>query len=314
MYGDLTYAAVTPARDEAENLERLGAALAAQSAPPAAWIVVDNGSRDETQAVVERFARTHPWARLVSAPAAASALPGAPVVRAFHAGLAALGELPGVVVKLDADVSFDAATFARVLAAFEDHPRLGIAGGLCLEQAGPGEWRGVRVADGHVRGALRAYRAACLRELLPLEERMGWDTIDEVTAAVLGWRTATLAGVAFRHHRRLGERDGAATARWRAQGEGAHYVGYRFGYLLLRTLRHAPRDPAAFAMTAAYLRSALARRPRHDDARVRAAIRRDQALSRLILRRVQRRGASATAPSASSTKNTSVTWMNENAS
>ena len=44
----LTYAVVTPARNEEANLRRLGAALAAQTLAPAEWVVVDDGSTDAT--------------------------------------------------------------------------------------------------------------------------------------------------------------------------------------------------------------------------------------------------------------------------
>jgi glycosyltransferase involved in cell wall biosynthesis len=280
----LAYAAVTPARDEAANLACLGASLATQTVAPQAWVVVDNGSRDETRDVVSRLAEQLAWVQLRSAPPADAAKPGAPIVRAFHIGVEALEPLPDVVVKLDADVTFEPRFFERLLEQFAERPSLGIAGGVCLERGADDAWHAVPVAPGHVRGAVRAYRASCLFELLPLEERMGWDTVDEVTAAILGWETATPDGLAFRHHRRLGERDGSATARWRAQGEGAHYVGYRFSYLLLRTLHHARRDPAAFAMALAYVRAALTRQERHPDPRVRAYIRSGQSLRRLALR------------------------------
>lgn len=280
----ISYAAVTPARDEAANLVCLGAALASQTAAPSAWVVVDNGSRDGTVDVMSRLAEQLPWIHVRRAPPADIARPGAPVVRAFHVGLEALEPLPDVVVKLDADVSFDAGFFERLLDAFRERPALGIAGAVCLERGHDGSWYGVPVARDHVRGAVRAYRTSCLVELLPLEERMGWDTVDEVTANVLGWETATPPGLAFRHHRRLGERDGSRTARWRAQGEGAHYLGYRLSYLLLRSLHHARRDPAALAMATSYLRAAATRQERHPDPRVRAVIRSRQTFRQLVRR------------------------------
>ena len=43
-----------------------------------------------------------------------------------------------------------------------------------------------------VWGATRAYRWECLQRVLPLEERLGWDGIDEFKANALGWRTETL--------------------------------------------------------------------------------------------------------------------------
>lgn len=276
----MRYALVTPARDEVENLRRLGESLVAQTVLPQAWIVVDNGSTDGSDALVQAFAAEHAWARVVDSPPTKEPVPGGPVVRAFHRGLEALGELPDVVVKLDADVSLEPRYFETLLLAFEADPLLGIAGGTCLEEE-DGEWRPVHVTGDHVRGAVRAYRRGCLEQVLPLPERLGWDGVDELKAQVLGWRTGVVPGLAFRHHRRLGERDRGRAGRWLAQGSGAHFMGYRPLYLLLRSLHHARRDPAALAMLWGYAGAAIRREPVYDDAAVRAHMRERQSLRRL---------------------------------
>src|SRR5436309_1023345 len=51
-----SYALVTPARDEGPNLRRLAACLTAQTVLPLAWVVVDDGSEDDTAAYVESLA------------------------------------------------------------------------------------------------------------------------------------------------------------------------------------------------------------------------------------------------------------------
>jgi glycosyltransferase involved in cell wall biosynthesis len=281
----LTYGAITPVRDEEENLRRLGECMAAQTVRPSAWLIVDNGSRDGTKALAERLAEKHDWVQVLTAEPADRARPGAPIVRAFNAGLAELAELPDVVVKLDADVSMEDDYFERILAAFDADARLGIAGGACLELR-DGTWTETFVTGDHVRGACRCYRRECLEAVSPLEERVGWDGIDELKAAVYGWRTRLLRDIPFHHHRRVGERDGASTARWKRQGRGSYFMGYRFSYLLLRTLHHARRHPAALAMVTGYLGAAVRREPRYDDASVRRYLR-DQQRWRRVPHRVR---------------------------
>jgi biofilm PGA synthesis N-glycosyltransferase PgaC len=278
-----SYALVTPARDEAENLRRLAASVLEQTIRPAAWVIVDNGSTDETPALVAELGRTHPWITAIEVEGESAARPGAPIVRAFHAGLAALPAQPHVVVKLDADVSLPSDHFEKLLEAFAADPSLGIASGGCYEEEGGG-WQERHVTAGHVRGAARAYRWECLRAVLPLEERVGWDGIDELKANVLGWKTGIVPDLPFYHHRSVGERDGSRFARWRAQGQGAHYMGYRFTYLMLRAVHRSVRDPAALAMISAYVAAALRREPRNEDAAVRAYLRKHQSLRRLPLR------------------------------
>jgi glycosyltransferase involved in cell wall biosynthesis len=289
MGTELTYALVTPLRDEAENLERLSAAIDRQTQLPLAWIIVDNGSTDATFEVATALALTRPWIRVISLPAEPGRpKPGAPIVRAFHAGLKELEANPSIIVKLDADTSMEPDHFERLLAAFAAEPRLGIASGTCLEQR-DGSWEPVAVALGHVRGAVRAYRRECLQEVLPLEERVGWDGIDGFKATVRGWTTRMLPELSFYHHRPVGIRDGAPAARWQAQGEAAYYMGYRFSYLLLRSLYRARRQPWALAMSTSYLAAAIRREPRCRDADVRNYVRRKQRLRTVALERAGRR-------------------------
>lgn len=281
------YAIVTPARDEAGNLGRLASSLAAQTLPPAWWIVVDDGSLDGTAELVRALAGRHPWVRLVvRSPAAGDLADGRRAGRAlaaFRDGIAALPELPEVVVKADADTSYDPRYFERLVERFAADPRLGIAGGACYEREG-GAWTRKRVVASHVRGASRAYRRECLDTVLGLEDRMGWDGLDEARAALRGYRTMTILELGFRHHRPTGGRERARLRHGTAQGRAAWYMGYRPSYILLRSLYRVWREPWAVSMPAGYLVAALARSPRCADASAVRHIRRGQRLRVVIAR------------------------------
>jgi glycosyltransferase involved in cell wall biosynthesis len=289
MSGPLSYAVVTPARDEAENVHRLAQSLAQQSARPTVWIVVDDGSRDETASVVREQASMHPWIVLVTAESSARVERGGKVVRAFQAGLHALEQQPDIVVKVDADVSFPGDYFDRLSQEFAAHPRLGMASGAAHEIRN-GVWKERHMTSGSLWGAARAYRWECLQDVLPLEERMGWDGIDALKAGLAGWETRIVPGLHFRHHRIEGERDGRRTRAWSAQGRASHYMGYRFSYLLVRSLHYSLRDPAALAMIAGYLRSAMKREEQYDDEQARRALRERQRLRSLPTRAIEALG------------------------
>jgi glycosyltransferase involved in cell wall biosynthesis len=283
------YAVVTAVRDEARNLPRLARALARQTVPPAAWVIVDNGSSDDTADVGRELQLRHPWIRLVQLEDDSPMARGAPIVRAFHRGLEELGPLPTYVVNVDADVSFDPDFFERLLTAFSLDARLGIASGTCFERE-EGEWRQRHVTGTTVWGATRAYRSECLGDVLPLEERLGWDGLDEFKANARGWRTRTLTDLPFRHHRREGERDGSRIRARRAQGEAAWYMGYRPWYLLLRAMHHMRRDPAAIGMVLGYAHAAAHRAPQSQDVDVRRYVRNQQGVQRLRDRVREARG------------------------
>jgi len=278
----LSYAVITPARNEACNLPFLAGCLAAQTVRPAVWVIAESASTDGTRELAAELAGRNDWVRSLTVDVREAQARGGPVVRAFMRALDVLPEVPDVVVKLDADLTVEPDYFARLLAAFADDPRLGIGRGVCVELQ-QGEWRPSFGTRSHVWGAARAYRRECLRDVLPLEERQGWDEIDALKARLNGWKTRTLLDLPFRHHRALGERDGKRR-RWLDQGETAHYMAYRFSYLLARTGYRALREPQAAMMLWGYARSALGRQPRLEDAAARNYLREQQRLRALPLR------------------------------
>jgi biofilm PGA synthesis N-glycosyltransferase PgaC len=285
----LRYAVITPARDEAENLPRLAEALHAQTVLPSLWIVVENGSTDATLEVANRLATESSWIRVLSMAGDGRPVRGAPIVRSIEAALELLGEEHDVIVNVDADISMGSDFFARLLDRFAADPTLGIASGTCYELRN-GEWQERHVTGNTAWGATRAYRRECLQQVLPLEGRLGWDGIDELKANARGWRTTTFTDLPFFHHRSEGERDGMAFKARVTQGRSAHYMGYRFWYLLLRSAGNTPRDPAAVGMVWGFLGAALHREPRLADTDARAYIRRQQSLRNLPVRIREARG------------------------
>jgi glycosyltransferase involved in cell wall biosynthesis len=282
MTRSLTYAIVTPARDEAEHLGNLARCLSQQTVEPDVWVIADNGSRDATGHVAAQLAAEHSWVRSAYVQGVEAPLRGGPVVHAFASGLELVDPLPDVVVKLDADVTMEPDYFGRLLGEFARDPALGIASGVCHEFDG-NAWLPHYGTRSHVWGAARAYRRACLEQVTPLEERQGWDEIDAIKAQVRGWRVGTLLDLPFRHHRAEGAR-GGSYRHWADQGDTAHYMGYRFSYLLFRTFWRIRNDPVSIAMLLGYVRASLRGSARCADADVRRFLQAEQSMRKLPLR------------------------------
>lgn len=279
------YAVITPARDEEAHLPRLAASLTSQTIRPDRWIIVENNSTDRTRAIADGLAHRHDWVRVRTVSGSAEPERGAPIVRALHAGFGDVEPATGVVVNVDADVSMESGYFERLLQAFGADPQLGIASGSLYELDDNGEWQQRFNTGGNVWGAARAYRRACLDDVLPLEERHSWDGLDQLKARALGWRTRTILDLPFQHHRREGEREQSSSAHWRACGASAHYMGYRTWYLVARTLYQARHDRAAVSMLWGFAHAAVSRAPRWSDRTGRERLRRDQSLGNVLRRR-----------------------------
>jgi poly-beta-1,6-N-acetyl-D-glucosamine synthase len=280
------YALITPARNERENLERLAACVIAQELTPVAWLIVDDASDDGTAELSHALAEAHSWIRVISTggdgDALASGRRQGRALDSFRRGVAALPHPVEVVVKVDADTSFDQAYFRAIVERFAAEPDLGIAGGACYEEEN-GRWVRQKVIASHPRGASRAYRWPLIEDVMALESRMGWDGLDEVKARMRGYRSAVLLDLAFKHHRPTGARERGRMGHFTAQGRAAWYMGYRPSYLFLRTLYRARREPAAVGMIWGYAAAAAARESRCPERDVIRHLRREQRV-RAVLR------------------------------
>ncbi len=274
-----SYAIVSPVCDEAEHFAHTADSIVAQLHRPAQWIVVDDGSRDQTRAIAERYAAVHPWITVIdSGQGAAPRARGAKIVRAFNAGLAELRRRPQIVVKMDGDIMLPSHYFQWVAETFARVPRAGVVGGQTATFDGE-RWTPDDVSRHNVNGAAKAYRMDCFEEIGGLRASMGWDGIDEYAARARGWDVHVLSELSILHYKPRGSRQRWVAARWE-EGIGAHYMGYRRDFMLLRIayrmLAESPPLLAGLVFGAGFLYATLTGRPVVDDDDARRALRAEQ--------------------------------------
>lgn len=282
----LSYALVTPARNEADNLPRLAESVVAQTITPAAWVIVDDHSDDGSYEWTAQLAADHDFIHAMAwgGPNVGALSEGRREARDLHAFRAGIDALPApvdIVVKVDADTAFEPDYFERLLAKFIEQPDLGIAGGGCYEME-EGEWVLRPTAASHPRGASRAYRWDLVADIRALEPRMGWDGIDEIKANLRGYRTQQFPELVFRHYRPEGGRERHRLRAKAVSGRAAYFMGYRPSFIVMRAVFRARREPAALAMMWGYFSEAAKRTPRCTDREVVALIRSQQSMGTLL--------------------------------
>jgi len=271
---------ITPVRDEAAHLERTVRAVAAQTRTPDLWLIVDDGSVDETPQLLDRLAEEVPFLELRRAPARGAdaeedGLAIAAEAIAFNAALASV-EIEDFthIGKLDADVELSPTYFERLLARFEAEPDLGVAGGVLLEDDGKG-WEPTKIPPYHVRGALKLYSRECFEAIGGIEERLGWDTIDETYARMRGYSTRSLPEAPARHHRPVATRGGALRGRAR-HGQCAYILRYDAWWVVLRSFKVALQRPyglSGIAFLYGYFNALLKAQPKVEDDRFKRFVR-----------------------------------------
>src|ERR1700760_2082973 len=184
---------VSPVFNEAAHLERTARAVAAQTARPARWVIVDDGSADTTLALAREIAAELDFVEVIEARGAAQGrdnLALAREARAFNQALAHAGWRDyDFIGKLDGDVELPPGWFATLLDRFAADPGLGLVGGRPGGADGEGRWRRLEIPAHHVHGAVKLFRRECLEAIDGIPERLGWDTIDETYARMRGYET-----------------------------------------------------------------------------------------------------------------------------
>jgi glycosyltransferase involved in cell wall biosynthesis len=222
----MNYYIVIPAHNEEAFIALTLQSLISQTVLPKKVVVVNDNSSDKTAEIVTAFAKENPFITLVNKTSEAIHLPGSKVIQAFHKGFETLDNDYDVIVKLDADLILPNNYFERVLAIFEKDATIGMAGGFAYIEKNE-EWVLENLTDkDHIRGAFKAYRAACFQQIGNLKPAMGWDTVDELLAKFYGWKVVTDDSLKVKHLKPTGANYNK-TARYK-QGEAFYTLGYGF--------------------------------------------------------------------------------------
>jgi biofilm PGA synthesis N-glycosyltransferase PgaC len=225
MTQDVKYVVNTPVRDEEKHMEATIEAVAGQTIRPTEWVIVDDGSSDRTGDIIDQYAAKFPWISVVHRSNRGFRKSGGGVVEAFYDGYDRLRCNDwDFVVKLDGDLTFARTYFEKCFEHFERDPELGVGGGEIYHDV-----EGVQKLEAnpkfHVRGATKIYRRDCWEAIGGLLRAPGWDTIDEVKANMLGWKTYSFGELQLVHHRLTGTADGLLRDRIK-HGIACYVSGY----------------------------------------------------------------------------------------
>lgn len=236
------YVVISPVRDEQDYIEQTIRSMLNQTIKPCEWVIVNDGSEDETRNIVDRFAAEVPWIKTVHRRNRGYRKAGAGVVEAFYEGYELIAtDVWDFIVKLDGDLSFDSKYFELCFKKFQENEKLGIGGGDIYHRIN-GRLKLDKSPRFHVRGATKIYRRACWEAIGGLLEVPGWDSLDELKANMLGWQTYSFNDLKLLHHRFTGSADGC----WKdsvKNGVSDYISGYHPLYMFFKCLKRMKDRP-----------------------------------------------------------------------
>ena len=230
---------IIPAHNEEKNILPCLESLKNQTFQDFKCVIVNDGSTDKTQEIVEKFLENNLKFRIYNLKLSKHE-PGAKVVRTFNKGLEIENVEEFVVVcKFDADIIFPENYLEKINEVYEKNPKAGMVSGLVyikkdssflgmtkrnsviLNEAqrneesksdfttsqlhdftNQNEWTFENLSSkNHVRGPIKSYRKELFLKMKGLRAVLGWDNIDVMLCKMHGFETVTLQELWVKHLR-----------------------------------------------------------------------------------------------------------------
>ncbi len=228
------YALITPCRDEAAYLQTTIDSVASQSVRPALWLIVDDGSTDDTPNILKRAVEQHDFIKVVSRDDRGKRAVGPGVIEAFYDGLSHVDfDNYDYICKFDGDLELPARYFERLMEHFESDPWLGTLSGKLFLRYGD-KLVEERCGDENSVGPSKFYRVQCFRDIGGFVRQVSWDGIDGHICRMNGWvaRSMNEPDLQIIHLRRMGSSQKSfwtGRLRW---GRGKYFMGSSLAYVM----------------------------------------------------------------------------------
>jgi biofilm PGA synthesis N-glycosyltransferase PgaC len=276
------YVIVSPGRNEAKFMRRTLDSVIAQTHRPALWVIVDDGSTDESPEILADYAARHDWIRVIRREDRGHRAVGSGVIDAFYAGWETVDPARyAYLCKLDLDLDLPEGYFEGLIEKMEADPRLGTCSGKAYYIDGAGNRVWERMGDEMSVGASKFYRRACFEDIGGFVREVMWDGLDCHMVRWKGWRAQSFPGeaLAFEHLRPMGSSQQNILVGRRRHGAGQWFMGsdpIYFTATALWKMAHPPYITGGLATLQGFIGAWLAGAKQYDDPELRAFIRRYQ--------------------------------------
>jgi glycosyltransferase involved in cell wall biosynthesis len=275
------YVLISPCRDEAQYMRQTLDSVISQSIRPAKWVIVDDGSTDDTPRILDEYRARHDWIEVVTRENRGQRAVGPGVIEAFYSGYNTINlDDYEYLCKLDLDLRLPPRYFEILMQRMQTNPRIATCSGKsCIEQDG------VLVPEIHGDeasiGASKFYRISCFKAIGGFVREVMWDGIDCHRCRMNGWIACSWdePELRFLHFRPEGASQQSILAGRMRHGYGQYFMGTGVVYMTASAIfrmRQKPYVVGGLAMLWGWVKSAIQRKPRYQDPAFRAFLRRYQ--------------------------------------
>jgi poly-beta-1,6-N-acetyl-D-glucosamine synthase len=273
-----SYVLISACRDEAKYMRETLDTVIAQSIWPAKWVIVDDGSTDETPNILAEYAARYEWIEVVTRSDRGQRQVGAGVIEAFYDGYYRIDpDQYEYLCKIDLDVRLPGQYFETLMKRMAAEPRIATCSGKAYIEQG-----GRLVNEGHgddtSLGMTKFYRVSRFKAIGGFERAVMWDGIDCHRCRMRGWIACSWdePELRFVHLRMMGSsQHGVLTGRMR-HGHGQYFMGTGLLFISASAFSRMAQRPyvlGGLAIWWGWISSALQRKPRYEDREFRRFLR-----------------------------------------
>jgi poly-beta-1,6-N-acetyl-D-glucosamine synthase len=281
MTASNSYVLISPCRNEAEYMRQTLDSVINQTVRPAKWVIVDDGSTDETPSILREYKSKRNWIEIVTRKDRGRRSVGPGVIEAFYAGYNAINpDDYEYLCKLDLDLRLPPRYFEILMEKMNSDPRIATCSGKTYVESGDHlieEWHG----DDTSIGASKFYRVSCFTAIGGFVREVMWDGIDCHRCRMKGWVACSWDDpeLRFIHLRPEGSSQKDVYVGRMRHGYGQYFMGTGLLFMTasaIYRMRQKPYILGGLAMLWGYVKSALQGKPRYEDHAFRRFLRRYQ--------------------------------------
>lgn len=241
-----SYVLISACRNESQYVGGLVDAIAAQTVPPTAWFIIDDGSTDDTFAKASARCGDLPFLKVIRMPGGKPRSFTSQVYAALHGyNLAKTIDFESIGF-LDADIRVPTDYYEQQLAYLASNPRLGLCGGAVIDQY-EDHTTNIRKGseDYHVAGGVQFFRRECFEQIggyTPIQGG-GQDTIADILSQMHGWEIHVIPHLVALHLRPDGFDKEGAYQRGKKWGRKFYLLGYHPLYFFAHCIRRIGQRP-----------------------------------------------------------------------
>jgi hypothetical protein len=243
------YILVTPVHNEEKLIGQVIESVAAQTILPKKWIIVDDGSTDDSPRIIKRYENKHAFISYLRFNEHRHESYYSRRVSVVLYGVETTKNLEydffGV---LDGDITLEKTYYEAILQEFERNIKLGVASGVYVNKRGD-NFQPVLIDANHVPGGIQMFRRQCYEEIggyIP-QKYGGDDSCAEIMARMRGWETRSFPKCRVIHHRPTGTMCGTSVIRARFhQGLTEYGIATHPLFMVAKSIRRAVLEKPYF--------------------------------------------------------------------